>query len=211
MASTTSPSPDSAKPSAIPPIKPGLWTWRCHECKRWYPLSCTHRCLHCSHVLCFAHKGTPNEAKTCKTAFDFTGWQIYNNWRRDVQEYKASCEESRARSPAEATESAAAKADTAKSSKTDNTLIFVKMMHNGTYDCTVHCEFPSQCFRMLNGLLRGPVSKPSAVTSSQAPPPKPKPKPKELIRSRKRKARRHHTFQKKPSRLYQSWQPEGDS
>ncbi|EHK16166.1 uncharacterized protein TRIVIDRAFT_65020 [Trichoderma virens Gv29-8] len=47
------------------PITPRLWIWTCRKCKRKYPLSCTRKCLSCSHMVYFARRGSP-EAKHFK-------------------------------------------------------------------------------------------------------------------------------------------------
>ncbi|KAB5582227.1 hypothetical protein GE09DRAFT_1074161 [Coniochaeta sp. 2T2.1] len=39
-------------PSCPPPPSPSPWRWQCHRCRIWYTLSCTRRCLSCSHVFC---------------------------------------------------------------------------------------------------------------------------------------------------------------
>ncbi|KAK0614857.1 hypothetical protein B0T17DRAFT_498275, partial [Bombardia bombarda] len=80
----------------IPPpvIEPFPWTWRCHKCWNIYRLSCTRRCLECSHVFCsgaskesdkFLGGGSSRrrlKKVTCMTEFDFYGWAVRGAYRR---------------------------------------------------------------------------------------------------------------------------------
>jgi hypothetical protein len=78
------------------------WRWQCHNCRTWYALSCTRRCLRCSHVFCQKRhhssidalssphlrrqaKSKPRKNKktgTCGSEFDFEGWAAWGSWRR---------------------------------------------------------------------------------------------------------------------------------
>jgi hypothetical protein len=76
-----------------PPLRAPLpWIWQCHECYTEYPLSCTRRCLECSHQFCAAV--TPTKARSkrrrsklgrrrfCAAEFDYDAWEAWGAFRR---------------------------------------------------------------------------------------------------------------------------------
>ncbi|KAB5513265.1 hypothetical protein GE09DRAFT_1232050 [Coniochaeta sp. 2T2.1] len=99
-------------PSYPPPPSPSPWRWQCHRCRIWYTLSCTRRCLSCSHVFCQetlnghhrhhnnnttvlpssprlrrqsqirARRRTKKKGGPCTSKFDFDGWAAWGSWRR---------------------------------------------------------------------------------------------------------------------------------
>lgn len=92
------------------PYTPRPWRWQCHKCYTWYTLSCTRRCLECSHVFCQKRqpshndntnlfgslfsprllrkyrneqrKGRKKRSGPCESEFDFEGWAAWGSWRR---------------------------------------------------------------------------------------------------------------------------------
>ncbi|KAJ9160734.1 hypothetical protein NKR19_g2959 [Coniochaeta hoffmannii] len=90
------------------PLTPTPWRWQCHRCRTWYALSCTRRCLECSHTFCQEEHPTATALPTttspssprlrrqslarrsrksrrsgpCDSEFDFEGWAALGSWRR---------------------------------------------------------------------------------------------------------------------------------
>ncbi|KAH6608252.1 hypothetical protein Trco_004565 [Trichoderma cornu-damae] len=180
--------------SASPPCSPRAWTWKCHHCKRRYPLSCTRRCLYCSHTLCFSREGSRanKETSSCHTEFDYPGWQTYYEWRHELQERNPSAREANASTAAESSDE--------ETTEQPEEPAWLERMLEDTYDCTVDCAYPSECFHKLKDLAEEPVYKPSSTPSSTRPK-----RTKETKRAKKAKSRRHRHFQRQPSRLNQEW------
>lgn len=90
-----------SSPRLVPPSSTS-WRWQCHKCRTWYVLSCTRRCLHCSHIFCqkthhsstdaqlsspHSHRQTRTRQRSkklgpCSSEFDFEGWAAWGSWRR---------------------------------------------------------------------------------------------------------------------------------
>ncbi|KAL7794262.1 hypothetical protein V8C37DRAFT_377055 [Trichoderma ceciliae] len=193
-----------SNPSLTPPCSPRAWTWKCHQCNRRYPLSCTRRCLQCSHALCFSHEDGKKKKKkrekkksSCDTEFDFAGWQAYYEWRRELQGRNSSSRETQAGTAAETP-----RQDRTNLSETpDQRPEWLSMMLNNTHDCTIDCMYPSECFHKLRDLAEEPISKPSSTSSSSK-----LKRERGLKKTKKHKSRRRHLFQKQPSRLNPEWQ-----
>jgi len=80
--------PPKASPLPLPPRAPYVWTWTCHQCRSEFPLSCTQRCLYCSHQLCTT-KTRDHHGKPCTPEFDYTGWAAWGAYRRSVTAVRA--------------------------------------------------------------------------------------------------------------------------
>ncbi|KAL6877742.1 hypothetical protein HDV57DRAFT_518604 [Trichoderma longibrachiatum] len=112
--------PAAARAPARPPCAPatpGSWNWRCHRCRRHWPLTIT-KCLtdDCGHVRCSLREGQPEHRRYCKVRFDIEGWRAHFNWRHRQE-------------PGVGTEEDA-----------------LAKMRDGTYRCEVDCAYPSQCY-----------------------------------------------------------------
>ncbi|KAH0536919.1 hypothetical protein FGG08_006257 [Glutinoglossum americanum] len=64
------------------------WIWTCHRCNATYPLGVTRRCLNDGHYFCqripkIGRSGRVRHYKSCRNEFDFTGWSLRAEWRRD--------------------------------------------------------------------------------------------------------------------------------
>ncbi|RFU74519.1 hypothetical protein TARUN_7733 [Trichoderma arundinaceum] len=201
MAETSPSSPHFSKLSSTPPCSPRAWTWKCHQCHRRYPLSCTRRCLYCSHTLCFSHEGSKKKkASSCDTEFDFAGWKAYYEWRRELQEHNPPSKEAQANGTPDTSEEEGAE----QCLKRDQRPGWLNMMLENKYDCTIDCIYPSECFHKLRELAE-PISRLSSAPSS----PKTR-RGKETKKHKKHKSRRRR-FQKQPSRLNPEWQAQKTS
>ena len=96
-ASTSSTSTRSNSPYPVVPVlpippSPHPWTWRCHYCRINYRLSCTRRCLECSHEFCTSttsgnasdrrRRRRSGNTRTCASEFDYNGWSAWGAYRR---------------------------------------------------------------------------------------------------------------------------------
>ncbi|KAK3387906.1 hypothetical protein B0H63DRAFT_471150 [Podospora didyma] len=90
---TTKPKAPAVPKVLLPlvPPSPYPWLWRCHACYSVYRLSCTRRCLNCSHVFCSGppsdtEKGDKNKQRRsggpCRAEFDYMGWEALGTFRR---------------------------------------------------------------------------------------------------------------------------------
>ncbi|KAG4026885.1 hypothetical protein MFRU_035g00370 [Monilinia fructicola] len=108
-------SPHFIKPA--PPI-PYPWIWRCHICHSVYRLGVTRRCLEDGHYFCSLPTPPPSpspmspspssislpslisipkkkkkrrrQPRGCRAEFDYTGWEQYNQWRRETAAQKSA-------------------------------------------------------------------------------------------------------------------------
>ncbi|KAE9362861.1 hypothetical protein N431DRAFT_524712 [Stipitochalara longipes BDJ] len=101
--------------TATIPTLPYPWIWKCHLCGSIYRLGVTRRCLEDGHPFCSIPSAplTPDQssddltlsstpqtqtqkqksrklkkkrkAKGCRAEFDYTGWEGYNEWRREIR------------------------------------------------------------------------------------------------------------------------------
>ncbi|KAI0512919.1 hypothetical protein F5B22DRAFT_289675 [Xylaria bambusicola] len=127
-------SPEEPPSLPPPPRSPRAWVWQCHRCMNVYRLSCTRRCLDCSHTYCVSNPKNTNPRSAnpkkknhhrrratglCGAEFDYVGWEQWGSWRRKVLGYEAAgrCEP-KARDRA-----------------------FMKKLHN----CWIDCDSPSEC------------------------------------------------------------------
>lgn len=146
----------SATPQCPPPPRePYPFLWQCCSCYTTYRFSTTRRCLLCSHHYCTREvafgssdsssspsgngngKKRRHRNKYCRSEFDYEGWAAWGSWRRgDVLRIESTRE-----------------AD-ADGELQERERKFVKKTH----DCSVHCDYPSQCFhtqiRVLEDELR---------------------------------------------------------
>ncbi|KAI0837721.1 hypothetical protein F5Y06DRAFT_270080, partial [Hypoxylon sp. FL0890] len=112
-----------------PPHMPLPMLWQCHRCLNVYRLSCTRRCLECSHTYCILASSQTkpiNQGQECwrRTAmctakFDYVGWEQWGLWRRNTLGFSA------------VSQCGPMGCDKA----------FVKRTHN----CWTDCDSPSQC------------------------------------------------------------------
>ena len=90
------------------PTMPLQWKWHCHLCGNVYKLGVTRRCLIDGHMFCNRvqslskkevhgehmeigsrkRKRRQRETVFCESEFDYTGWEEYNRWRREVSKMK---------------------------------------------------------------------------------------------------------------------------
>ncbi|KAF7931593.1 uncharacterized protein EAE98_004329 [Botrytis deweyae] len=139
-------SPHLHKP---PPPIPYPWIWRCHICHSVYRLGVTRRCLEDGHYFCSLPTPPPSpqtaspvspspstsslsslippkkkkkrrrQPRGCRAEFDYTGWEHYNHWRRDISLLKTE-------------------------SRSLNNPHFIPPLKIGK-DCYRDCDFPSEC------------------------------------------------------------------
>ncbi|KAB8301226.1 hypothetical protein EYC80_003113 [Monilinia laxa] len=139
-------SPYLTKPA--PPI-PYPWIWRCHICHSVYRLGVTRRCLEDGHYFCSLPTPPPSpspspmspspsstslpplipipkkkkrrrrQPRGCRAEFDYTGWEQYNQWRRETAAQKS--ESHALQNPR-----------------------FIPPLKTGK-DCHRDCDFPSEC------------------------------------------------------------------
>ncbi|KAK8038486.1 hypothetical protein PG993_006897 [Apiospora rasikravindrae] len=122
-----------------PPREPFPFLWQCCSCYTTYRFSTTRRCLLCSHNYCTrdvafgnnSSSSTTNGKKRrhrnryCRSEFDYEGWEAWGAWRRGhVLRIESTREQD-------------ADAELQKREQ--------KFLQK-TQDCSVHCDFPSQCF-----------------------------------------------------------------
>ncbi|KAM0263756.1 hypothetical protein ACHAQJ_001071 [Trichoderma viride] len=183
------------------PRSPRSWTWKCHQCRRRYPLACTRRCLDCSHTLCFPNGDNKQDAKSsCRVVFDLFGWQAYYQWRRELLDQNSSNQEPQTNAAVEISEEHSEMVE-----REDEEPEWLNKLLNDTHDCSIDCAFPSECFHKLRQLAQESGSWPSNTPSSSSEPRREKElkKPK---KARKLKPRGRNSFQRQPSRLNPEWQ-----
>lgn len=135
----------------------------------------TRRCLECDHQFCVGppaqsssssrprsprgRKRKRNRGGPCKAEFDYTGWSLYNSWRRTVLPSPPSSPLSESDSKKQKTWGDEYAAVTAArdgfhdggsnnpqepfNDRRDN--LFVRKKHN----CWLHCDFPSECHHAI--------------------------------------------------------------
>ncbi|KAI1124154.1 hypothetical protein F5Y10DRAFT_37944 [Nemania abortiva] len=154
-------SPDEPPIMPPPPRTPRAWVWQCHKCLNVYRLSCTRRCLDCSHVYCVSggKSSTSSRGKKrrradtglCGAEFDYVGWEQWGSWRRKVLGYEA----------------------VGRSDPAARDRAFLRRSHN----CWIDCDSPSECchrrFELAAELLRTqqyvtnqPASQPPVILGS---------------------------------------------
>lgn len=145
-----------SQPPSNPPAPPLPWLWRCHACHTIYRLSCTRRCLSCAHVLCDGGSGpggggggvlppSPKRRRRhsssgggpCRSEFDYAGWEAWGRWRRggEVEETDDDT----------VTDDNEGFAEEEKKKKLGERERKREMFARGEHDCSVHCDFPSEC------------------------------------------------------------------
>jgi hypothetical protein len=71
------------------PVTPKQWVWTCHRCNTTYRLAVTRRCLNDGHYFCQgsaevnSRSGRVARHKACRAEFDYVGWSLWTEWRRD--------------------------------------------------------------------------------------------------------------------------------
>ncbi|KAK7947728.1 uncharacterized protein PG986_008614 [Apiospora aurea] len=144
-------SPLTASPQCPPPPRePCPFLWQCCSCYTTYRFSTTRRCLLCSHNYCTREVAFGSNSSTstngkkrkrrnryCRSEFDYEGWATWGAWRRGH----------------------ALRLESAREQDADAVLKRREQKFlNKTHDCSVHCDFPSQCFhtqiRVLEDELR---------------------------------------------------------
>lgn len=130
-------SPPPSTPNTLynAPHIPYPWLWRCHLCRSIYRLGVTRRCLEDGHIFCslpspptsddedtdHAKKPKHRHARGCRAEFDYSGWNDYNTWRREVHAFR------------------------------EESFSFSSLSSTGTTireeqeNCWADCEFPSEC------------------------------------------------------------------
>ncbi|KAG5970393.1 hypothetical protein E4U56_007723 [Claviceps arundinis] len=144
---TSSPRPQQPQqrpPSPPPPPLP--WLWTCHRCYHRYNIAITRRCLSCGHEFCLwqvrylvhPNKNHTNrdmetqvqalirEGRLCALEFDYLGWRDWMAWRRRLYGWRAR------EMGQEGGEGAGAGAGGRE---------------RQGHDCTLDCDYPSQCLR----------------------------------------------------------------
>ncbi|OAA33208.1 hypothetical protein AAL_00673 [Moelleriella libera RCEF 2490] len=137
-----------------PPPLPRAWKWTCHRCLHRYKIAITRRCLSCSHTFCLWRAGAAVNAqlntsppplpsnerpsgRTCDVEFDYYGWSHYLNWRRALLQHEEDKE--------------VATADDGEGGGGDGGIVgddsqIVKEERSSRrHDCTLDCDYPSQC------------------------------------------------------------------
>ncbi|KAK3372982.1 hypothetical protein B0T24DRAFT_666327 [Lasiosphaeria ovina] len=115
-------SPPTSQPP--PPEEPCPWLWRCHRCRILYRMSCTRRCLECSHEFCRA-SGSSSGVKTkkrcrssagpCRSEFDYTAWAAWGAFRRTTAiAAAAATSDSTAKAPPKTSSSSSSSAETGR-------------------------------------------------------------------------------------------------
>ncbi|KAK4223309.1 hypothetical protein QBC38DRAFT_335573, partial [Podospora fimiseda] len=131
------------------PPNPYPWTWRCHKCRSTYRLSATRRCLECGHTFCIkvissnksSKRGSSSrrqDTRTCSAEYDYTAWQAWGSFRRlpssDTDAYATHFPQNDKNwYPVSRREAQITALEKEKS--------FV----SGKYDCSLHCDYPSEC------------------------------------------------------------------
>lgn len=152
------PSPIAVAPKCPPPpTEPYPFLWQCCSCYTVYRFATTRRCLLCSHNYCTrvvasestdpsssssstsagGSKKRRRKNKYCRSEFDYEGWEKWGTWRRG---HALGIESTRS--------------EDADSELRERESKFIRK----TQDCSVHCDYPSQCFhtriRVLEDELR---------------------------------------------------------
>ncbi|KAG6009458.1 hypothetical protein E4U21_002373 [Claviceps maximensis] len=160
-ASPTSSPPTSpqAKSTTSPPAPPLPWLWTCHCCTRRYNIAITRRCLSCGHDFCLwqmrripataeaaaaaadddndepatrshsQHAKEAHDVNLCAVEFDYAGWREWMAWRREVSRLRATPETGPHGTP----DGRSAVGDEEQAPR--------------GHDCSVDCDYPSQCLR----------------------------------------------------------------
>ncbi|KAN0109969.1 hypothetical protein V8E51_006356 [Hyaloscypha variabilis] len=149
----------SLKSPAFPPLftatipkTPYPWIWKCHLCGSVYRLGVTRRCLEDGHFFCSittpppspvhssdesksqkSRKTKKRRPKGCRAEFDYTGWEAYNEWRREIRGIKYQCAFS---SPSSSSSS---------NRRPLTTGLEEEEVRNEKKDCYRDCDFPSEC------------------------------------------------------------------
>ncbi|KAG6043581.1 hypothetical protein E4U39_004360 [Claviceps sp. Clav50 group G5] len=147
--STSPPSPrpqQRQQPPPSPPPPPLPWLWTCHRCYHRYNIAITRRCLSCGHEFCLwqvrylvhPNKNHTNrdmetqvqalirEGRLCALEFDYLGWRDWMAWRRRLYGWRA-----REMGQEEGTGTGAGAGGRERQG----------------HDCTLDCDYPSQCLR----------------------------------------------------------------
>ncbi|KAG5947593.1 hypothetical protein E4U60_002941 [Claviceps pazoutovae] len=150
LGSLTSSSPRPQQPQQhqqsppSPPPPPLPWLWTCHRCYHRYNIAITRRCLSCGHEFCLwqvRYLAHPNknhtnkdmetqvqalirEGRLCALEFDYLGWRDWMAWRRRLYGW-------RAREQGTGTGTGAGSGGRERQG----------------HDCTLDCDYPSQCLR----------------------------------------------------------------
>ncbi|KAG6098214.1 hypothetical protein E4U14_007562 [Claviceps sp. LM454 group G7] len=144
---TSSPRPQQPQAQQRPPSPPPPplpWLWTCHRCYHRYNIAITRRCLSCGHEFCLwqvrylvhPNKNHTNrdmetqvqalirEGRLCALEFDYLGWRDWMAWRRRLYGWRAR------EMGQEEGEGAGAGG-----------------RERQGHDCTLDCDYPSQCLR----------------------------------------------------------------
>lgn len=148
---------DSTTTDNPAPAKPLPWLWQCHICQRSYPLGATRRCLDDGHYFCsgqaqsctLTRRGLvkskqnkkKNRGRSCNSEFDYLGWQIYGDWRRQELSLRAQA--------------------------TGNNLVQAEGRFRiaNKKDCSANCNYPSECrwgkanndFHLVEAVVAQPI------------------------------------------------------
>ncbi|KAG6311813.1 hypothetical protein E4U44_003851 [Claviceps purpurea] len=136
------------QPPPSPPPPPLPWLWTCHRCYHRYNIAITRRCLSCGHEFCLwqvrylvhPNKNHTNrdmetqvqalirEGRLCALEFDYLGWRDWMAWRRRLYGWRAR---------EEGTGTGTGMGTGAGSGGRERQ----------GHDCTLDCDYPSQCLR----------------------------------------------------------------
>ncbi|KAH8902010.1 hypothetical protein BR93DRAFT_921298 [Coniochaeta sp. PMI_546] len=166
-----------SSPRLVPPSSTS-WRWQCHKCRTWYVLSCTRRCLHCSHIFCqkthhssteaqlsspHLHRQTRTRQRSkklgpCSSEFDFEGWAAWGSWRRmAIIRRNARRQMEKAAymtwKPKEYYRGGAKSTALWLPRSTETQLETLQrkeeMYLRGEHDCSLHCDYPNECGHTL--------------------------------------------------------------
>ncbi|KAK4152296.1 hypothetical protein C8A00DRAFT_16382 [Chaetomidium leptoderma] len=164
--------PAITQPQPPAPRTPYIWSWVCHQCGSAYPLACIRRCLHCSHQYCTVPAAENGDSKNllrgkrriCTTEFDYNGWAAWGAYRRsrtcapgagDYDDTFATWElttKSRRRY-GRSIQSPPVWQRLAKEKREQVSRRKEMMYVQGRHNCSVHCDFPSECLHTVHTAL----------------------------------------------------------